>query len=164
VSGLRIPWPTLATAALLAGAAAYLLAASAAIPAQARLYPRIFLGAILAGSMLLAAGALLESWRSRTRGTKDAGGSEEADRAGWPLFAAMLLYVLALDPLGFVVATSLFLTLVLFWLRVPAGRAVLLSLAGVLGIFVVFRTLMYVSLPTRAVDVFLLELLYSAGR
>jgi hypothetical protein len=164
VSRVSIPWLTLATAALLAGGAAYLLAASATIPAQARLYPRIFLLAILAGSILLVLGALFEAWQSRRHGAEKADPPEESDRAGWPLFVAMLLYALALNPLGFVVSSILFMVLVLLWLRVPAMRAVLLSFVGVLGIFIVFRTLMYVSLPTSVVDVFLLELLYGAWR
>jgi len=171
-----IPWSTVATAAVLAGGAGYLLMIGAAIPEQARLYPQIFLLATLAGSVALAIGALAQGWRSPPRGageTTAAGGADpsggapesdlahDSDRAGWPLYPALVLYVLVLDPLGFVVSTTLFLAGVLFWLRMPALKAVPLAVAGVLVIFVVFRTVMYVSLPAGPVDIYLLELIYS---
>ena len=166
----------MATAAVLAGAAIYLLVISAAIPEQARLYPQIFLLATLGGSVLLALGALVKGWRARTGGAGQAAASDDAadadaatgapvaqdsDRPGWPLFPALVIYVLVLDRLGFVVSTTLFLAGVLLWLRMPASKAVPLAVVGVLVIFVVFRTAMYVSLPAGPVDIYLLELIYS---
>jgi hypothetical protein len=165
VSRGGIAWSTVATAAVLAGGAAYLLMASAAIPEGARLYPRIFLLATLGGSVALAIQALVQGRRApagaagQAAGPGDAAG--DADRPGWPLYLALVLYALVLDPLGFVVATILFLTAVLLWLRVPARQSVPLALAGVLVIFVIFRTAMYVSLPAGPVDIYLLELIYS---
>ena len=167
-----IPWSTVATATVLAGGAVYLLVISAAIPEQARLYPQIFLLATLGGSVVLALGTVVQGWLARTGGAPQAaveGGAAGAasdpdvadpDRAGWPLYPALVLYVLVLDPLGFVVSTTLFLVGVLLWLRMPARTAVPLAVAGVLVIFVVFRTVMYVSLPAGPVDIYLLELIY----
>lgn len=168
-----IAWPTVATAAVLGGGAAYLLSISAAIPEEARLYPRIFLLAILGGSVLLALGALARGWRARAGGASATAASGEAagavpeapaaqdlDRPGWPLYPALVIYVLALDRLGFVVSTTLFLAGVLLWLRMPANKAVPLAVTGTLVIFVVFRTAMYVSLPAGPVDIYLLELIY----
>jgi hypothetical protein len=166
-----------ATAAVLGGAATYLLVISAAIPEQARLYPQIFLLATVGGSALLALGALLRRWGWRARvggaaataasGDAAAGAGSEApvapdsDRPGWPLYPALVIYVLVLDRLGFVVSTTVFLASTLLWLRMPAGKAVPLAVAAVLVIFVVFRTAMYVSLPAGPVDIYLLELIYS---
>lgn len=164
------PWSTVATAAVLAGGAAYLLMVSAAIPEQARLYPRIFLLATLGGSIALAIQAVVRGWRTPTGGPSGATNADDAvtpeqdaalDRPGWPLYPALILYVLVLDRLGFVVSTTLFLAAVLLWLRVAARQSVALALAGTLAIFVVFRTVMYVSLPAGPVDTYLLELLYS---
>jgi hypothetical protein len=70
-----------------------------------------------------------------------------------------VVYVLVLDRLGFVVATILFLAGALLWLRMSALKAVALAVAG---IFMVFRTVMYVSLPAGPVDIYLLELIYGA--
>lgn len=164
-----ISWSTVATAALLGGGAIYLLVVSAALPEQARLYPQIFLLATLAGSAALAIQALVRGSRSWTDSTGavstpgDAVSEPDAadDRPGWPLYPALVLYVLVMDRLGFVVATLLFLLAVLLWLRVPARQSVLLAVAGTLAIFVVFRTAMYVSLPAGPVDIYLLELIYS---
>ena len=165
-----IAWPTVATAVVLAGGAAYLLMISAGIPEQARLYPRIFLLATLAGSIALAIGAVVRGWRAdpaRASGGADTPGgasaassADDPDRAGWPLYLALVIYVLALGRLGFVVATVLFLAGVLLWLRVPPVKAVALAAAGSLAIFTLFRTAMYVSLPAGPVDIYLLELLY----
>jgi len=172
----RVPWSTVATAVVLGGAASYLLVISAAIPEQARLYPQIFLLATLGGSVLLALGTLVRGWRARAGGAGEAAASDDAaasgaaseapvgqdpDRLGWPLYPALVIYVLVLDRLGFVVSTTLFLAGVLLWLRMPASKAVPLAVAGVLVIFVVFRTAMYVSLPAGPVDIYLLELIYS---
>jgi Tripartite tricarboxylate transporter TctB family len=175
VSRDGIAWPTVATAAVLAGGAAYLLSISPAIPGQARLYPQIFLLATLAGSILLALQTLARGWRARADGARQAVGSDEAagagleapaaedlDRPGWPLYPALVVYVLVLDRLGFVVATILFLAGALLWLRMSALKAVALAVAGALVIFVVFRTVMYVSLPAGPVDIYLLELIYGA--
>ncbi|HLT00570.1 MAG TPA: tripartite tricarboxylate transporter TctB family protein [Geminicoccaceae bacterium] len=154
----RIAWPTVATAVVLGGAAAVLLALSTSIPEQARLYPQIFLLATLVGSAALALQTVL---RGRAAGEADGAAAEpDLDRAGWPLYPALVVYVLVLDRLGFVVASTAFLAGALVWLRVPAARALPLAVAGVLVIFVVFRTVMYVSLPAGPVDVYLLELLY----
>jgi hypothetical protein len=164
VSRGRVLWPTVATAVVLAGGALYLLIISAAISEQARLYPQIFLVATLGGSIALGAEALLRG--RRPPGATPArvpGGApdQDPDRQGWPRYLALVLYLLVLNPLGFVVATTGVLTAVLLWLRVPATRAVPLAAAGVLVIFVIFRTAMYVSLPAGPVDIYLLELLYS---
>jgi Tripartite tricarboxylate transporter TctB family len=164
VSGDRVPWATVGAAVVLGGGALYLLIMSAAIPAQARLYPQIFLVAILGGSIGLATQALLRGRRPLPDGG-DAPAPDVAsdpDRQGWPLYLALVLYLLVLNRLGFVVATTLFLAAVLLWLRVPAIRGVPLAVAGTLVIFVVFRTAMYVSLPAGPVDIYLLELLYSS--
>jgi hypothetical protein len=165
VSQTRIPWGTVATAAVLGAGAAYLLLLSAAIPEQARLYPQIFLVATLGGSVALAGTSLLRGWRAPYGAPSPAGAGDapapEPDREGWPLYAALVLYVLVLGHLGFVVSTTVFLAAVLLWLRLPASRAVPLSVVGTLAIFVVFRTAMYVSLPAGPVDIYLLELLYS---
>jgi hypothetical protein len=149
---------------------------SATIPEQARLYPQIFLLATLAGSVVLAIETVLRGWRAQARSADAAAASSEAavlgagpeapavpdpDRAGWPLYLALVVYVLVLDPLGFVVSTTLFLAGVLLWLRMPAKAALPLAILGVLAIFVVFRTVMYVSLPAGPVDIYLLELIYS---
>jgi hypothetical protein len=151
----------------LAGGALYLLIISAAISEQARLYPQIFLVATLGGSIALGAEALLRGRRppgatpaSVPRGALGPDADQDPDRQGWPLYLALVLYLLVLNPLGFVVATTVFLTAVLLWLRVPATRGVPLAVAGVLVIFVIFRTAMYVSLPAGPVDIYLLELLY----
>lgn len=171
-----IAWSTVATALVLAGGATYLLMISAEIAEQARLYPRIFLLATLGGSIALAIGAVVRGRRAEPTGaspTAGAGGAatpggaaasniaDDPDRPGWPLYPALVLYALALDRLGFVVSTILFLAGVLLWLRVPAVKAVPLAAAGSLAIFAVFRTAMYVSLPAGPVDIYLLELLYS---
>ena len=171
-----IAWSTVATALVLAGGAAYLLMISAEIAEQARLYPQIFLLATLGGSIALAIGALAWGQRAEPAGASQAavasgaatpGGAaassiaDDPDRPGWPLYPALVIYVLVLDRLGFVVSTILFLAGVLLWLRVPAVKAVFLAVAAVLVIFVVFRTAMYVSLPAGPVDIYLLELLYS---
>jgi Tripartite tricarboxylate transporter TctB family len=158
----RIPWPTVATAVVLAAGAGYLLTISAAIPEQARLYPQIFLVAILGGSVALALDALLRGRRPLPDGggAFDPEGAHDPDRPGWPLYLALVLYLLVLNRLGFVVATTLFLGAVLIWLRVPAIKGVALAVAGTLVIFVIFRTAMYVSLPAGPVDIYLLELLY----
>jgi Tripartite tricarboxylate transporter TctB family len=170
VSRGGIPWSTVATVAVLGVGAVYLLMVSAAIPEEARLYPWIFLLATLGGSVALAIQAVIQGRRAAAgaaaeeAGPGDAAGAApepDADRPGWPLFPALVLYALVLDPLGFVVATLLFLTAVLLWLRVSARQSVPLALAGVLVIFVVFRTAMYVSLPAGPVDIYLLELIYS---
>jgi hypothetical protein len=170
VSRGAIAWPTLATAAVLAGGAAYLLAISPAIPGQARLYPQIFLLALLAGSILLALQTLARGWRAwgsaGAASDQAAGAAPQApaaadlDRPGWPLYPALVVYVLVLPRLGFVVATILFLAGVLVWLRMSPLKAVPLAVAGALVIFVVFRTLMYLSLPAGPVDIYLLELIY----
>jgi len=165
VSGGASPWPTIATAAVLGGGAAYFLIMSTEIPEQARLYPQIFLLATLGGSVALAIQAVVQGWRARVTGGGEVGASAEAahdpDRPGWPLYPVLVLYVLVLDLLGFVVSTILFLTGVLLWLRVPARQSIPLALTGVLLIFMVFRTAMYVSLPAGPVDIYLLELIYS---
>lgn len=165
-----IAWPTVATAVVLAGGAAYLLMISAEIAEQARLYPQIFLLATLAASVALALATLAQGRRAGPAGASGgadtpggasaASGADDPDRAGWPLYLALVVYVLALGRLGFVVATVLFLAGVLLWLRVPAVKAVPLAVAGALTIFTLFRTAMYVSLPAGPVDIYLLELLY----
>lgn len=155
-----IAWPTVATALLLAGGAAYLLAISPAIPEQARLYPQIFLLALLGGGILLALQTLAQGWRARAGDAAPAPAAADLDRPGWPLYPALVVYVLAMDRLGFVVATILFLAGVLMWLRIPALKALALAVAGALAIFLVFRTLMYLSLPAGPVDIYLLELIY----
>jgi hypothetical protein len=163
VSGERVPWATVAAAVVLAGGALYLLIISAAIPEQARLYPQVFLIAILGGSIALATQALLRGRRPLPDGgVPEPDGAPDPDRQGWPLYLALVLYLLVLNRLGFVVATTLFLAAVLLWLRVPAIKGVPLAVAGTLLIFVVFRTAMYVSLPAGPVDIYLLELLYSS--
>ena len=164
MSGDRVPWPTVATALVLGGGALYLLIMSRAIPEQARLYPQVFLVAILGGSIALAIQALLRGRRPLPDGggAPEADGAPDPDRQGWPLYLALVLYLLVLNRLGFVVATTLFLAAVLLWLRVPAIKGVALAVAGTLLIFVVFRTAMYVSLPAGPVDIYLLELLYSS--
>jgi hypothetical protein len=159
----RIQWSIIATAVVLAGAAIYLLMLSAAIAEQARLYPRIFLLAIVAGSVLLAVSALIET-RGKEPSAAGEDGGEESDRKGWPLYMLLLVYGVLLDRLGFVVASLLFLAPVLLWLRIPALMGIPLALAGVLAIFVVFRTAMYVSLPAGPVDIYLLELIYGGWR
>ena len=165
MSGGAAPWPTVATAAVLVGGAAYLLIMSTGIPEQARLYPQIFLLATLGGSVALAIQAVVQGWRARATGGGERGARAAAapdpDRRGWPLYPALVLYVLALDLLGFVVSTILFLTCLLLWLRMPVRQGISLALVGVLLIFVVFRTAMYVSLPAGPVDIYLLELIYS---
>lgn len=156
----KIAWPTLLTATLLAGGAAYLLAISPEIPEQARLYPQVFLLALLGSSVLLALQTLARGWRARAGGPSQPPAAADLDRPGWPLYPALVVYVLALDRLGFVVATILFLTGVLIWLRISALKALALAVAGALVIFVVFRTVMYLSLPAGPVDIYLLELIY----
>ena len=149
---------------MLGSAAAWLLVMSASIPEQARLYPQIFLLATLAGSGALAIETVLGGRRRGAADASDAGAAPAAeadpDRAGWPLYPALVLYVLVLDRVGFVVSTAVFLAGVLLWLRMPAKTALPLAIVGVLVIFVVFRTAMYVSLPAGPVDIYLLELIY----
>jgi hypothetical protein len=167
----RIPWSTVAIAAVLAGGALYLLTMSAAIPEQARLYPQIFLVATLGGAVAIAIQAVVRGWRAEPAGARqgsDPSGAapepdvaHDPDRQGWLLYPALVVYALVLDRLGFVVSTTLFLAAVLLWLRVPARHGIPLAVAGVLAIFVVFRTAMYVSLPAGPVDIYLLELIYS---
>ena len=159
------PWSTVATGVVLGAGAFYLLKISAQIPAGARLYPQLFLGAVLAGSAALVLQAL---WgRGRTvpgkpgarEGAESGGqeGSQDEGKLGWPLFAALVLYAFLLQRLGFLVSTFLFLAGVLIWLRGRVGPSVLLACAGALVIFVVFRTAMYVPLPAGPVDLYLLE-------
>src|SRR5690606_26259799 len=96
-----IAWPTVATALLLAGGAAYLLAISPAIPEQARLYPQIFLLALLGGGILLALQTLAQGWRARAGDAAPAPAAADLDRPGWPLYPALVVYVLVLNRLGF---------------------------------------------------------------
>jgi small-conductance mechanosensitive channel len=161
-------WPVLATAMLLAGGAVYMIVLSGALPERARLYPQIFLYGILLGSAVLAGSVILDRLRRRSPATGDEAAADrtaqESDRAGWPLFAMLLAYVVLLDRIGFIVATLLFMLPALVWLRTPARTSALLAVAGILGLFVVFRTVMYVSLPAGPVDIYFLELLHGSWR
>lgn len=62
--------------------------------------------------------------------------------------AIMLVYIALFDVAGFTVATALFLFAVFFWVeRRPVGRSLLLSVGIVIGVHLIFVTLLQTPLP-----------------
>jgi putative tricarboxylic transport membrane protein len=154
--------------AVLLGAAAYLFTRTLQFDfprVPGRLGPDIWPQAILILLMIacalgIARALLLES---RGRSEVEAAGQPaalpgEAEAAGseWPQrygrvaggLVLFLLYPVALDYLGFIVATFLLMSLFMLigrWRNVPGVLAV--SAIGTLALFYVFRGVVYVSLP-----------------
>ena len=102
---------------------------------------------LLVGIGLLACGLAL-MWRSwRAAVAPDAQRAAEQIRPALVVVAAMVLYGLAADRLGFLLVAPVVLVMVFRALQVSWRVALLAALAGTLAVFLVFYKLLRVPLP-----------------
>jgi putative tricarboxylic transport membrane protein len=122
-------------------------------------WPQIVLALLIATCLLGIARSLLLAGREGTTQAPPPTQSDETEDAEGPskygLVAAgallLLAYPLALEHLGFLVATFLLMSLFMLvgqWRNLPA--ALVVSTFGTLALFYIFRGVVYVSLPLGA--------------
>ena len=141
----------------LALAAAFLVLSFDISNPNAMLFPRM-LGV---GVLVFSAWSCLSALRGRSHRI-EAPAEEGVDLAHFlAVLGLSLLYVPAMALAGYVAATAIFIAVGIYLLgyrnlKVALSVAVLVTLF----VFVVFKTFMYASLPSSALDLWLTELMY----
>jgi putative tricarboxylic transport membrane protein len=120
------------------------------------LWPKIILGLMIATCAI----GIVKTFLSRSSGSANLlqllapqAGEEEESARTWPHLALLgcalfVIYVLALDRIGFVICTAVLIAGFLWIGRYRNVTVIALaSLVGSLGFFFIFRRIVYVSLP-----------------
>lgn len=120
------------------------------IPGQ-QVGPALFPGIIATALCICGAILLVKGWQARgATGWVKVGDWARSPRhvlALCVVIGSVVFYILAADKLGFVLTSTLLLTALMWSLRVPAGRSLLIAVIATLLIHAAFYKLLRVPLP-----------------